>query len=453
MKNRSAAAIQITAEQLLRIANDRGIERVEKVPTQFITDKEELLQYQHTKRKDFEDQIRRNRQHIGIWCRYAQWEASQNEFERARSVFERALDVDYRNQTLWLKYSDMEMKNKFVNHARNVWDRAVTLHPRVDSFWYKYSYMEEMVGAIDNARQVFERWMAWEPDDMAWAAFIKFEMRQGEIARARAVYERYIVVHPTCRAYLKYARWEEKGHQRALARAVYERALSELHPTERTENLMVNFARFEERCKEVERARVIYQYALGQLEGEDDEQISELKKEFIAFEKRHGSKESIETAIVQQRREHYNSLVAADRYNYDAWFDLIRLEESELAGDNNAAGDDDDDAAVERVRDVYRRAVACVPLVATEKRYWRRYIYLWINWALFEELTVRDVPRARTVYKECLQVIPHRHFTFGKMWMLAAQLEVRQKDLAAARKILGQGIGKRIGKRNRQKSM
>jgi crooked neck len=62
-------------------------------------------------------------------------------------VFERALDIDYRNQTLWQKYADMEMKNKFVNHARNVWDRAVTLHPRVDTFWYKYSYMEEMAGA------------------------------------------------------------------------------------------------------------------------------------------------------------------------------------------------------------------------------------------------------------------------------------------------------------------
>lgn len=42
--------------------------------------------------------------------------------------------------------------------------------------WYKYTYMEEMVGAIENARSVFERWMAWEPDDLAWAAYIKFEV-------------------------------------------------------------------------------------------------------------------------------------------------------------------------------------------------------------------------------------------------------------------------------------
>jgi crooked neck len=177
VKNRAPAPIQITAEQLLREAKERGLEEVKKAPKQYITDQEELLQYQSAKRKDFEDQIRRNRHHIGIWCRYGLWEASLREFERARSVFERALDVDYRNQTLWQKYAEMEMKNKFVNHARNIWDRCVTLHPRVDAFWFKYTYMEELVGAINEARQVFERWMKWEPDDMGWAAYIKFEMR------------------------------------------------------------------------------------------------------------------------------------------------------------------------------------------------------------------------------------------------------------------------------------
>ncbi len=330
------------------------------------------------------------------------------------------------------------MKNKFINHARNVWDRAVTLHPRVDTYWYKYSYMEEMVEAVDNARQIFERWMAWEPDDMAWAAFIKFEMRQGQIERARAVYERYVALLPTCRAYLKYAHWEEKNHQRGLTRRVYERSLVELHPHERTEKLLINFARFEERCKEYERARVVYQYALGQVENNDsvsgnkEEEVSELKKEFVAFEKRHGDKASIDDVIVSQRREKYEELLRTDRFDYDTWFDYIRLEEAEQDAD--------------RVRAVYTRAVASVPPVL-EKRYWRRYVYLWINYALFEELTERDLSRARAVYKACLDVIPHRVFTFGKMWLLAAQLEVRVKDLAAARRILGQGIGM-CGKEN-----
>ena len=435
VKNRSAAAIQITAEQLLRIANNQGIERVEKAPTQFITDREELSQYQQTKRKDFEDQLRRSRQHIGIWCKYGLWEASQKEFERARSVFERALDVDYRNQTLWLKYADMEMKNKFVNHARNVWDRAVTLHPRVDSFWYKYSYMEELLGAVDNARAIFERWMAWDPDDLAWAAFIKFEMRQGQIDRARTIYERYITLLPTCRAYLKYAKWEEQLHQRSLARQVYERALSELHSYEHTEKLLINFARFEERCKEIDRARVIYQYAIAQIENnksqqnniQNNEDINELKKEFILFEKRNGHKENIENIIITQRREFYKNSINNDIYNYDIWFDYIKLEENES------------DLTI--VRDVYKQAIQCKPPIL-EKRYWKRYIYLWINYVLYEELIVKDSNSTREVYKQCLDTIPHKYFTFGKIWLMYAYFEVRQKNLTAARKILGQAIGK-----------
>lgn len=37
---------------------------------------------------------------------YALWEASQGEFERARSIFERALDVEPTAVSLWLKYTE-----------------------------------------------------------------------------------------------------------------------------------------------------------------------------------------------------------------------------------------------------------------------------------------------------------------------------------------------------------
>ena len=32
---------------------------------------------------------------MGTWIKYAEWEASIGEFARARSVFERAIDVDF----------------------------------------------------------------------------------------------------------------------------------------------------------------------------------------------------------------------------------------------------------------------------------------------------------------------------------------------------------------------
>ena len=69
VKDRRPAPIQITAEQILRETRDRQTDdggRVDK-PRQSINDPEELAEYRMTKRKEFEDAIRRQRQHIGTW--------------------------------------------------------------------------------------------------------------------------------------------------------------------------------------------------------------------------------------------------------------------------------------------------------------------------------------------------------------------------------------------------
>ncbi|CAM9158886.1 unnamed protein product [Heterosigma akashiwo] len=310
------------------------------------------------KRKEFEDSIRRQRQHLGTWHKYAKWEESQKEYERARSIYERALDVDFKSVSLWMKYIEMEMKNKMVNHARNIYDRAVQLLPRVDQFWYKYTYMEEMVGNPKAARTIFERWALWVP-----RFFWQWEHRKTSPRKSISVMERYVEAHPTQRAFLKYARWEEKQRQRPLARAVYERALRELEEGERGEKLYAAFAKFEEGCKEFERARTIYKFALDQMRREE---VPELYQAFLSFEKQHGNREGIEEVIINKRRLQYEEAVSASPLDYDAWFDYVRLEEAE--------------GTLEQAREVYERAIAQVYARRGEKRFWRRYIYLWINY-------------------------------------------------------------------------
>jgi len=137
--------------------------------------------------------------------------------------------------------------------------------------------------------------------------------------------------------------------------------------------------------------------------------------------------EGIENVIVGKRRFQYEEEVKKNPLNYDSWFDYARLEES--VGDK------------EKVREVYERAIANVP-PAEQKRYWQRYIYLRINYALYEELEAEDYDRTRDVFKACLGIIPHSKFTFAKIWIMAAQFEIRQKDLKAARMILGNAIGR-----------
>ncbi|KAL0002398.1 hypothetical protein SO802_016179 [Lithocarpus litseifolius] len=423
VKNKTPAPIQITAEQILREARERQEAEI-RPPKQKITDATELSEYRLRKRKEFEDLIRRVRWNISVWIKYAQWEESQKDFNRARSVWERALEVDYRNHTLWLKYAEVEMKNKFINHARNVWDRAVTLLPRVDQLWYKYIHMEEMLGNVAGARQIFERWMSWMPDQQGWLSYIKFELRYNEIERARQIFERFVQCHPKVAAWIRYAKFEMKNGEAARSRNVYERAVEKLADDEEAEQLFVAFAEFEERCKESERARCIYKFALDHI---PKGRAEDLYRKFVAFEKQYGDKEGIEDAIVGKRRFQYEDEVRKNPLNYDSWFDYIRLEEN--------VGNKD------RIREVYERAISNVP-PAEEKRYWQRYIYLWINYALYEELDAEDVERTRDVYRECLKLIPHEKFSFAKLWLLAAQFEIRQLNLKAARQILGNAIGK-----------
>ncbi|XP_069117368.1 crooked neck-like protein 1 [Argopecten irradians] len=424
VKNKMPAPVQITAEQLLREAKERELELVPPPPKQKISDPDELQAYKMRKRKMFEDNIRKNRSVMVNWIKYAQWEEAQKEVQRARSVWERALDVDHRTVTVWLKYAEMEMRARQVNHARNIWDRAITILPRMNQFWYKYTYMEEMLGNVAGCRQVFERWMEWEPEEQAWHSYINFELRYKELDRARMIYERFVIVHPEVKNWIKYAKFEEKHQYVNSARRIYERGVEYFGEDNMEEKLLIAFAKFEEAQKEHERARVIYKYALDHL---PKELCTEIYKSYTIHEKRFGSRAAIEDVIVSKRRFKYEEEVKENPLNYDAWFDYLRLMEA--------------DGNIEQTRDTFERAIANIP-PSQEKRYWRRYIYLWVNYALFEELEAQDIERTREVYKACLDIIPHKKFTFAKVWLLFAQFEIRQKNLQGARRVLGTSIGK-----------
>lgn len=452
MKNRAPAPIQISAEQILREAADRQEQQVLE-PITKIHDAEEYQAFLRDRRKHFEDNIRYRREHIGNWVKYARFEEENKEMERARSVFERALEVDHRSAELWLRYAEFEMRNEFVNHARNVLDRAVQILPRVDFLWYKYVYMEEMVGDIPKCRAIFARWMQWLPDDNAWLAYARFETRCRRMDAAKEVMKQYVNAYPSSRAFLKYAKFAEfEAKDIPQAREIYEAALSELEPEEVTSRVFRQFASFEERHGEYERARVIYKHAvklfnLGErdpskrrrtdiLEDEHDltqqetDSRDELYKAYISFEKKHGDQKGIEHVLLTKQRAEYSKRVEDDPRDYDAWLEYAKLEEDHISGDDD----------IPRVRDVYERAIANLP-PAEEKIYWKRYIYIWINYAVFEELVANDLDRAAEIYNTCMSIMPHKKFSFAKIWIYAAKLHIRRRNVAAMRKLLGKAIG------------
>jgi len=391
---------------------------------------------------------------MGNWVKYARFEEEQKELERARSVFERALEVDHRSAELWLRYAEFEMRNELVNHARNVLDRSVGILPRVDFLWYKYVYMEEMVGDAEKTRAVFERWMKWVPDDNAFLSYARFECRCGNVEGAREVMKRYVNTYPSSKSFLKFAKWcEFEGKDTGMARSVFESALSELEPEEVNARVFQMFAGFEERHGEYDRARVIYKHAVQLFHldekdpskrrrtdiEEDDSDLTEqelkkratLYKAYVTFEKKHGDQKGIENVLLMKQRAEYQAKLEEDATDYDSWFEYARLEE-----DHAEMGDV---KATAKVRDVYERAVANLP-PKQEKQYWKRYIYLWINYATYEELTNQDLTRASQIYQTCLSLIPHKSFSFAKVWIYAAKLHIRNHDLLSARKLLGRAI-------------
>lgn len=423
VKNKGVAPIQVTAEQLLRESFERADPGVQ-APKHRITDAEELKEYQGRTRKQFEDRSRINRLAMGNWIRYAQWELEQKEFARARSIFERGIDVDSSNVPIWLKYIESEMRNRNINHARNLCDRAVTVMPRVDKFWYKYVYMEETLGNISGTRQVFERWMQWEPDEHAWIAYINMEKRYAEYANCRAIFERFTLVHPEPKTWLQWSKFEQQFGDDDNVREVFTLAIDTLGEEFMDEKIYVAYARFETSLKEYERARVIYKYALDRMARS---QSQNLHRDYTTFEKRFGDSEGLDEVIFAKRRVKYEDEIKIAPMNYDTWFDYLRMEES--------TGD------IDKIRDLYERAIAQRP-TTLEKDDWRRYIYLWLNYALFEETGAKDIDRSRQVYKGLLAIIPHKSFTFAKAWTMLANFELRQDQITSARKSFGNAIGR-----------
>jgi crooked neck len=411
--------VQITAEQLLQEAHER-LEGDEFAPkkSSFIG-REDMGEFKQRSRAQFEDKIRRNRTAIGNYLKYAKFEESINEWARARSIYERALDVEPRNVVIWLKYAEMEMGQKNVNLARNVWNRAVTMLPRIDQLWYKYAYMEAV-----------------------WFSFIKFESRYKEWDLVRRLYARLLGVHSSVNNWLKWAEFEESHGSPFEARAVLERAMDILDDSPEAEpRLFIAFAKFETRQREIDRARAIYRLGLERFPAH---LAPALQHAYAQFEREWGdSTAAIDSVVLAKRRSQYAAQAEVEPLNYDNWFDWIHLEEELLS----AVSGDDSYAQLQRtaqiavIREVFERAIGQMPPSQDEKRFWRRYIYLWLFYAIFEEDTVGDRPRALEVLTTAVRLIPHGQFTFTKLWNHLALFHIRGGDLAAARKTFGQAIG------------
>lgn len=57
-----------------------------------------------------------------------------------------------------------------------------------------------------------------------------------------------------------------------------------------------------------------------------------------------------------------------------------------------------------RIKSVYERAVANTPPSTQDKRLWKRYVYLYLNYAVYLEQNGEDAVKT---YQDILRKIPH----------------------------------------------
>lgn len=418
---------QITAEKLVSEAyNDRLTPL--KTPEYKITDAEELYAYQRRKRQEYEAAIRRNRFNFGQWIRYAQFEISQHDFPRARSILERALDVDSTNVSLWIRYVQIEIKGGNVNHARNLLERATKILPRVDKLWYEYVTVEESLGNVIAVRNIFKQWLPWKPGKDVWRHYIQFEERYKEYDNCRAIFEQYVLVYPVSSVWLSWADFEKLRGDVINIRNVYKLGLQSLSKSHALDaKFLESWARWEATQGKIESSRKLYEFGLKAL---DTSGKTKLQKLYTAFEKRHGSKASIEKTTFETRKADYESELSKTPTDFDKWwlyFDLISDPTLHLSEDI--------------IRDSFNKALARPPRTH-EKHDWLPYMYLWLRYATWEEVHNGNIDGSRGVYKSALSAIPHKKFTFAKLWIKYAQFEIRNGTLKDARLILGQSMGK-----------
>jgi len=223
-----------------------------------------------------------------------------------------------------------------------------------------------------------------------------------ESDNCRRIMYKYLEAYPLLRVYLKVAKFEEKHKNYKAAREIYEQVLVDLGKDALEEMYFITYAKFEIRAKQIDRAREIFKYGLENLPKDSARKLYDI---YLNFEKQYGKKEEIDLLVFEKRRSHYKDLIGDNRLNYDAWFDLTNLEQTTKD--------------IDRIRTTYKAAVENLP-PSNEKRFWRRYIYLYLNWAVWEELEAKDPEAAKKVYERALAVIPHKLFSFEKVWIYFA---------------------------------
>lgn len=476
VKNKDIAPIQISAEQLIKestssadpLRTTEEARRKLRAKVDKASGTEEALQ---RNREFFENKIRRERHQLGVWVRYALWEESQGGPEsgpRARSIFERSLDVSPYHAPLWIAYADFELRGKRLNLARNIMDRSVTLLPRLDKLWYKYLLVEEACSSdISLQRLIWERWMRWEPDVQPMLSYIAWENRhknddnnddndnisnnndnndsnsnndscKKSSKRILRIHQMLLKVHPKNPiSYLKFVEFLEKEADYASVRELFKLSFKELPLTS---SLLITFAKFELRRGELERVRIIYEWGLSRLPSS-----SSLLHSFAQFERLNPSDSSKCLDISRSSLWSQRLSKASGDDLLDLYFTMLDEEEDLYFNDGFGDGFDDGinseyqnrEKQKQKILKIYKDAITTSTPLKIAENPSKKYIYLWLRYFIFLE----EDPSLPEEHDKLLKLLEDRQVFSAKVIRSITEYWLRRKDLGRARSLWGRTIG------------
>lgn len=418
---------QFTAATMLKSAYEQNMTQLR--PAEFkIADLEELKYYQQKKRTEYENALRRNRFNFGQWLRYAQFEIEQKDIQRARSVFERAIEVDYKNVTVWIRYIQCEIKGKNINHARNLLERATKLLPMVDKLWYTYITVEESIGNVIAVNTIFEKWLQWKPGKNVWLSYIEFKERYAEYQDGRLIFEKLVTVFNDDDLWIKWTEYEKKYGDMVNVENVFKLGVNALYKRNKlSAEFIIHWIRYEYANKRHDKVKQLYEFGFSSLSTEEERKLRKFQAD---FKEQFGvDSEDIEVYILEKRRVGYEEKLAKNPRDYETWWTYLNL----LVDSNLVVKKDD-------ISEAFQKSVANIPSTLKQSE-WIQFWYLNLRYCLYLEWEVKDVYKARDKYEELVKIIPHKDVSVVQFWIKYAEFELRNFDLAAMRKVLGQAIG------------
>ncbi|ESS68340.1 hypothetical protein TCDM_02917 [Trypanosoma cruzi Dm28c] len=437
-----ASTTQLTAAQLIADAQEmqRGAGPVNDSTKVVINSPEELALYRQKTRAELEERVKRGYSFLGNWVKYARWEAQQKDFERMRSVLERAVIFHGTSPVLWREYAELEEEYGFLNHARAVWDRGVTALPSATDLWLKYLVLEQAAGQEGRVRDVFNRWLSGPaPPNCAWELFALFEAQCQRADACRNVARRYVETHGEVETWLFYGSTELNvlgNVERAVK--VYETAMKSLPEShingEKDCRIPLAWADALTAAKKYEDARHVYHRMLRECTS-----IGALDNIFAAyshFERLYGDNENCEAVAVAVASAMYQQRIARNPYDFDAYVSqyLILRDAVQHNKDDESSKENSYEEALKCLKSAVRTRVdGTKDPIGMQRR-----AVIVMEYARFIE--ERDITAARAALASCIREFPFKTAWCPRLWVEAAALERRHGAYSEARRLLGAAL-------------